>query len=329
MTVPFWFWIGFGAFVLVMLALDLGVFHKKDHVISVKEATAWVGVWVSLALAFNVGIYFYAGGGPALEFLTGYLIEESLSVDNIFVFAVIFSYFKVPAQYQHKVLYWGIFGALVMRLTMILLGVALIERFDWVIYVFGAFLVYTGYRMATQHEIDIEPEHNPLVKLVRRFFRVTPRYHGGHFFVVQDGRKYATPLLIVVVVVEATDVVFAIDSIPAIFGITRDPFIVYTSNVFAILGLRSLYFALAGMLDRFHYLSRALAVVLIFVGVKMLISDYWHMPTWLALGFVLAVLSGAVVLSLLRPKPPEVDGIEVDEPPPGIPAREESGEAAS
>ncbi len=284
-----------------MLALDLGVFHRTPHRITVREASIWVGVWITLSLIFNAGIYFVYGRERALEYLTGYVIEYSLSVDNIFVFAVIFSYFSVPSRFQHKVLFWGILGALVMRGIMILLGTALIARFHWIIYIFGAFLIYTGIRMALRRDAQMEPGRNPAVRLTRRLFPILKRYHGDRFFVTRAGRRYATPLLLVLVVVEATDVVFALDSIPAIFAITRDPFIVYTSNVFAILGLRSLYFALRGALDRFHLLEYGLALVLIFVGVKMLLESWVEIPTTLALGVVVTILAVAVMLSLLRP----------------------------
>ena len=255
-----WIWIGFNAFVLLMLALDLGVFHRKAHVVSLKESLAWTAVWVALALLFNVGICHYIGSQKALEFFTGYLIEKSLSVDNIFVFALLFSYFAVPPIYQHKVLFWGILGALVMRAIMIGVGVALIAKFAWIIYVFGAFLILTGIKMIVKREEEIHPERNPLVALVQTFMPVTSDYRGDRFFVHENGVRMATPLFVVLLLVEFTDLIFAVDSIPAIFAVTTDPFIVYTSNVFAILGLRSLYFALAGVLDKFHYLKIGLGV---------------------------------------------------------------------
>lgn len=298
MTVQFWLWVAFGVLVLVMLVLDLGVFNRDEHAVGVREAALWTGVWITLALVFDFGIVILEGTRPALEFLTGFLIEKSLSVDNLFVFAVILSYFSVPARYQHKVLYWGILGAMAMRLALILLGAALIARFDWILYLFGAFLIYAGVRMAVQQDVEVHPEQNPVVGLIRRLFPVEPRYHGGRFFVRIDRRTYMTPLLIVLVVVETTDVLFALDSIPAIFGITTNPFIVFTSNIFAVLGLRSLYFVLVGMLERFRFLKYGLAVVLCFVGVKMLVDRWVHMPTHIALGVVVGILTVTVLLSL-------------------------------
>lgn len=300
-------WIGFNLFVLLMLALDLGVFHKKSHVVSVKEALVWSGVWIILALAFNYGIYLYRGETVAVEFLTGYLIEKSLSIDNIFVFALIFSFFHVPREYQHKVLFWGILGALVMRAIFIAIGAALLAEFHWIIYVFGGFLVLTGVKMATQSEHGVHPERNPVVRLFRRMMPVANEYHGDKFFTIQNGRKVATPLFIVLLIVETTDLIFAVDSIPAIFAVTKDPFIVYTSNVFAILGLRSLYFALAGIMHKFHYLKIGLSVVLIFVGVKMLLTDIYKIPAEISLLVIALVLTTSIVVSLLRPAPPESD----------------------
>lgn len=300
-------WIGFNVFVLLMLALDLGVFHKKSHTVSVKEALAWSGVWVALAMVFNYGLYVYRGETVALEFLTGYLIEKSLSIDNIFVFALIFSFFHVPAKYQHKVLFWGILGALVMRAFFIAVGAALLAEFHWIIYVFGGFLVLTGLKMATQNEHGIHPERNPVVKLFRRMFRVSDQYDGDKFFTLENGKKIATPLFIVLLIVETTDLIFAVDSIPAIFAVTKDPFIVYTSNVFAILGLRSLYFALAGIMHKFHYLKLGLSVVLIFVGIKMLLTDLYKIPAEMSLLVIALVLALAVILSLLRPAKEELE----------------------
>ncbi len=300
-------WIGFNVFVLLMLALDLGVFHKKSHTVSVKEALAWSGVWVALAMVFNYGLYVYRGETVALEFLTGYLIEKSLSIDNIFVFALIFSFFHVPAKYQHKVLFWGILGALVMRAFFIAVGAALLAEFHWIIYVFGGFLVLTGLKMATQNEHGIHPERNPVVKLFRRMFRVSDQYDGDKFFTLENGKKIATPLFIVLLIVETTDLIFAVDSIPAIFAVTNDPFIVYTSNVFAILGLRSLYFALAGIMHKFHYLKLGLSVVLIFVGIKMLLTDLYKIPAEMSLLVIALVLALAVILSLLRPAKEELE----------------------
>ena len=300
MEVTVWVWVGFVAFVLAMLALDLGVFNRKSHAISMKEAGIWTAVWISLALVFNGVLYFWQGQTPALEFLTGYLIEKALSVDNLFVFALIFTMFAVPGKYQHRVLFWGVLGALVMRGIFIAAGAALLERFHWLIYVMGAFLIFTGIKLALQKETEIHPDRNPLVRLVSKVFPVTKTYHGESFFVRINGALAATPLLIVLLIVESTDVVFAVDSIPAIFAVTRDPFIVYTSNVFAILGLRSLYFLLAGALDKFHYLKPALAVILSFVGLKMLASTFIKIPVGVSLGVIATLLIVAVVASLVR-----------------------------
>lgn len=298
-----WLWIGFNLFVLLMLALDLGVFHRKAHVVTFKESIAWTVVWVTLALLFNLGVGHYLGDEKGLEFFTGYLIEKSLSVDNVFVFALLFSYFKVPAAYQHKVLFWGILGALILRATMIALGAKLITEFAWVIYVFGGFLIFTGIRMIVKNETEIHPENNPVVKLFKRFMRVTPDYRGSKFFVREDGALLATPLFVVLLLVEFTDVIFAVDSIPAIFAVTTDTFIVYTSNVFAILGLRSLYFALAGVMDKFHYLKIGLGIILGFVGVKMLLAHSpWKIDTHISLGVIVVVLATSIIASLLRPK---------------------------
>jgi tellurite resistance protein TerC len=297
-------WIGFTLFVLAMLALDLGVFHRKARVIAVREALLWTLFWIALALLFNVGVYQWFGTERALEFFTGYVIEKALSVDNIFVFLVIFSYFGVPARLQHRVLFWGILGALLMRGAFIFLGVALIEAFHWVIYVFGAFLVFTGVRLMYKQGDEVHPERNPLFRIFRRFVRSVADYRGQSFIVRENGRRHATPLLLVLVAIEATDIVFAVDSIPAIFAITHDPFIVYTSNIFAILGLRALYFALAGMLGKFRYLRFGLALVLVFVGVKMLLTDVYRLPVAASLCVVAGLLAGSVVASLLRPAPP-------------------------
>jgi len=303
-------WLGFTAFVLAMLALDLGVFHRTARTISVKEALVWTGVWISLSLLFNLGVYHWFGAQSALEFLTGYVIEKALSVDNIFVFIVVFSVFAVPSQYQHRVLFWGILGALVMRALFIVLGAALIQRFHWIMYVFGAFLVYTGIKLLTQSHEEVHPEKNPLFRLFRRFVPSVSEYHGSRFIVVKDGARYATPLLLVLVAIEATDILFAVDSIPAIFAVTTDPFIVYTSNIFAILGLRALYFALAGMMEKFHYLKVGLALVLSFVGIKMLISTIYPVPILVSLGVIVTLLAGSVVLSWLRPPPPPREAVE-------------------
>jgi tellurite resistance protein TerC len=298
-----WLWIGFTVFILAMLALDLGVFHRKTHVVSLKESLTWTGVWVALALAFNAGVWHYAGSAKALEFFTGYLIEKSLSVDNVFVFALLLSYFAVPPKYQHKVLFWGILGALIMRAIMIAAGAALIAKFAWIIYVFGAFLILTGIKMIVKREEEIHPERNPVVRLFKRLMPVTPEYRGDKFFVRENGIRMATPLFVVLLLVEFTDLIFAVDSIPAIFAVTKDPFIVYTSNVFAILGLRSLYFALAGVMDKFHYLKIGLGVVLSFVGVKMILAHTaWKIDTLVSLGVIVLILTTSVVWSLWKPR---------------------------
>ena len=310
-------WTGFIAFVLAMLALDLGVFNRKAHKITMREAAIWTAVWISLALLFNVVIYFWRGQQAALEFLTGYLIEKALSVDNLFVFALIFGMFAVPARYQHRVLFWGVLGALVMRAIFIGAGAALLDRFHWMIYVMGAFLIFTGIKLAFQKETEIHPERNPLVKLFSKVFPVTPNYHGEAFFVRLGGALAATPLFIVLLVVESTDVVFAVDSIPAIFAVTTDPFLVYTSNVFAILGLRSLYFLLAGALDKFYYLKPALAVILSFVGVKMLVSGIYKIPVAASLLVIAGLLAIAVVGSLIRAKRVEAQEASAESLPDG------------
>jgi len=305
-----WPWVGFNVFILAMLALDLGVFHRKSHVVSLKESLTWTGVWVVLALGFNAGVWHYAGAGKALEFFTGYLIEKSLSVDNVFVFALLFSYFAVPPTYQHKVLFWGILGALIMRAIMIALGAALITKFAWIIYVFGAFLILTGIKMIVKREEEIHPERNPVVRWFKKLVPVTPEYRGDKFFVRENGIRMATPLFVVLLLVEFTDLIFAVDSIPAIFAVTKDPFIVYTSNVFAILGLRSLYFALAGVMDKFHYLKIGLGVVLSFVGVKMLLAHTaWKIDTLVSLGVIVLILATSVVWSLLKPKKAKIENV--------------------
>jgi len=296
------FWILFNIFVLAMLALDIGVFHRKAHVIKVKEALLWTGIWVVLAFIFNVVVYFWRGPHTALEFLTGYLIEKSLSVDNIFAFLMIFTYFRVPQQYQRKVLLWGIIGALIVRVIFIFAGVALIRQFHWVVYVFGAFLIFAGIKMALQKETEIHPERNPVLRMFCRFMPVTNQYEDGYFFVKKAGRYFATPLFIVLLVVETTDIIFAVDSIPAVLAITFDPFIVYTSNVFAILGLRALYFALAGMMQLFCYLHYGLSAILVFVGAKMLLADTYKIPVVVALGVIAALLLASVITSLVWPK---------------------------
>ncbi len=295
------FWILFNLFVLSMLVLDLGVFHRRAHTVKFREALAWSAVWMALAAVFAVIVFFWHGRTPALEFVTGYVIELSLSVDNLFVFLLIFRFFQVPSIHQHKVLFWGILGALIMRAIFIVAGVGLIRRFHWIIYVFGAFLVYSGIKLMFQNEAEIHPEKNPVLRLFRRWVPVTKDYEGNKFFVRSPG-LYATPLFVVLLVVETTDLLFAVDSIPAVLAITRDAFIVYTSNVFAILGLRSMYFALAGMMEMFRYLHYGLSLVLIFVGAKMLLSHYVEIPTHLALAAVAGVLSISVIASLANPK---------------------------
>lgn len=292
-------WIGFNLFVLLMLALDLGVFHRKAHEVGFKEALTWSVIWIAMALIFNAGIWYYLGEVKAIEFLTGYIVEKSLSVDNIFVFILVFSAFAVPSIYQHKVLFWGIIGALIMRAIFIFAGVTLIEKFHWIIYVFGAFLIFTGYKIARDKGTKIDVQNNSLLKFVRRIMPVTDSYREGKFVVKENGRRYATPLLLVLILIEFTDLIFAVDSIPAILAITTDPFIVYTSNVFAILGLRSLYFALAGSLKYFTYLHYGLALILVFVGIKMLISDLYKFDPFVSLGIIALILSGSIIASFI------------------------------
>ena len=294
-------WAGFLAFVLAMLAIDLGVFHKKAHEVSLKEAGAWTAVWVALALVFNVGVYAWFGPERALEFTTGYLIEKALAVDNIFVFVVIFSTFAIPAIYQHRVLFWGVLGALVMRAAFILAGGAFLQRFHWAIYVFGAVLAITGVKLLLQRNEELHPEKNPVVRGFQKLLPVTHQLHGGKFTILEKGRRYATPLLLALVAVEVTDVIFAVDSIPAIFAITTDPFIVFTSNIFAILGLRSMYFFLAGVITKFTYLKVGLSFVLIFVGMKMLLMDLYKVPIGVSLGIIAGILGLSVVASLVKP----------------------------
>ena len=318
MTDNLWLWVGFNVFVLAMLALDLGVFHRKAHVVTLKESMSWTVVWVGLALVFNFGVWHYMGPQKGLEFFTGYVIEKSLSVDNVFVFALLFSYFAVPPIYQHKVLFWGILGALIMRAIMIFLGAALIAKFAWIIYVFGAFLILTGIKMIVKREEEIHPERNPLVRWFKKLMPVTNDYRGDKFFVRENGVRMATPLFVVLLLVEFSDLIFAVDSIPAIFAVTTDPFIVYTSNVFAILGLRSLYFALAGVMDKFHYLKIGLGVVLSFVGVKMLLGHTaWKIDTNVSLGVIVGILTISVIASLLRPKKAVVKTAPVPSVTPG------------
>jgi len=294
-----WLWAGFTGVVTLILALDLGVFHRKAHVISLREGAIWSAVWIALALLFNAGIYMWMDQQKGLEFLTGYLIEKSLSVDNIFVWMVIFSYFAVPAQSQHRVLFLGILGAIIMRGLFIATGITLLDTFHWVIYVFGAFLVFTGIKLALRKDEEVHLERNPVLRVARRFLRTTPEYQGQRFFVLRHGKWMATPLFMVLLVVETTDLVFAVDSVPAILAITKDPFIVWTSNVMAILGLRALFFLVAGVLRHFRYLKAGLALVLSFVGVKMIVSDFYHVPTSVALGTVAGILAITMLASYL------------------------------
>jgi tellurite resistance protein TerC len=312
------FWIIFNVFVLAMLALDLGVFHREKRVVQFREAIGWTLIWISLAGLFAVLIYFFGHtitGSHArpnseltLEFLAGYLVEQSLSVDNLFVFLLIFRFFAVPRRYQHQVLFWGVVGALVMRAFFILIGIKLLNAFEWIIYIFGAILIYSGVKLFRQQGDDIDPERNIVLRWFRKLFRVTGNYEGDKFFVVRHGIRYATPLAVVLLMIETTDLLFATDSIPAVLAITREPFIVFTSNVFAILGLRSLYFALAGMIEVFHWLHYGLAVILIFIGVKMLLSHYMHIPIGIALAVVAGALLISIVMSLVFPRKVETEG---------------------
>lgn len=296
-------WIGFNVFILCLLMLDLVVFNKKPHEVSIKEALVWSSIWITLALSFNIVVYYWFGYDLALQYFTGYLIEKSLSVDNLFVFLLLFSFFKVPPKYQHKVLSWGILGALVMRGTLIMLGAALVAKFHWILLVFGGFLVVTGIKMALQkEEKEVHPERNIVVRMFKKIIPVTPGYHEEKFFITINKKRYATLLIIVLIVIETTDLLFAVDSIPAIFAVSTDSFIIYSSNVFAILGLRSLYFALAGMINMFYYLRHGLSVILTFIGLKMLVADIFPIPIGIALGVVGSVLLIAVVASIVRAK---------------------------
>ena len=298
-------WIGFWTIVVVLLGVDLLVFNKQAHQVSIKEAAIWSVVWIGLALCFNVAIYFLLGSEPALEYLPGYLIEKSLSVDNRFVFLVIFKYFGVESRYQHRVLFWGVFGAIILRTIMIVAGAALVARFQWLLYFFGGFLVYTGIKLGLDKGTEMDPENNLAVRLARRFLPMTDEFHGQKFFIFdsKSRRRLATPMLLVLVTVEFSDVLFAVDSIPAIFGITQDAFVIMTSNIFAILGLRALYFLLAGIMDRFHYLQLGLAAVLTFVGVKMLVAIWGiHIGTGISLVVVGGILAISIVASLMREK---------------------------
>ena len=300
MTTEIYFWIAFIIFILLMLAIDLGIFHRKSHVVSFKESISWTVVWISLAMLFSAVVYFWKGQEKSIEFLTGYIIELSLSVDNLFVFILVFSYFNVPLEYQHKVLFWGILSALVMRVIFIFAGVALITKFHWIIYVFGAIIIFSGIKMLFQKDKKIEPDKNLIIRLVKKLMPVTNEYHGDKFFVkIRKGVLAATPLFIVLIFIEITDLIFAVDSIPAILAITTDTFIVFTSNVFAILGLRSLYFSLAGMLNLFRYLHIGLSFILIFIGLKMVLSDVYKIPIEYALIIVLSILLTSIAASLI------------------------------
>lgn len=302
MVIDIYVWLGFLGFVAIILALDLGVFHRKSHEVKIKEALIWSAVWISLALVFNYGIYAFLGKAKALEFLTGYLIEKSLSIDNLFVFIMLFSFFNVDTKYQHKVLFWGILGALFLRAIFIFAGVALISKFHWIIYIFGVFLVFTGFKMLFHKDEQIEPEKNPLVRLFKKFFPVSNELHGNKFFVKINAKTFATPLFIVLLIVEFTDLIFAVDSIPAILAISNDTFIIFTSNVFAILGLRALYFALAGITKYFHFLKYGLSAILVFIGIKMVIVGYFKIPISYSLLTIVAILVISVLLSLLFPQ---------------------------
>jgi len=299
MNIEITLWVGFTFFVVVMLVIDLGVFHRSAHVITLKESLIWCGIWISLALLFNVGIYYWRGPVKAMEFLTGYLIEEALSVDNLFVFLMIFGYFRVDRRYQHRVLFWGILGAIVMRALFIVMGISLIRRFHWIIFIFGGLLIITGIKMALQKEKELHPERNPVLRLCHRWLPITKDYVAGKFFVKREGRTAATPLFVVLVLVETTDLAFALDSIPAVLAISHDPFIVYTSNIFAILGLRSIFFALSGIIQLFAYLQYGLAAILVFVGLKMVFSDVLMIPVGIALGVVAGILAVSVIASLI------------------------------
>lgn len=302
MVVDSFVWLSFLGFVLIMLALDLGVFHRKSHEVKIKEALIWSAVWIGLALLFNYGIYVFLGKQKAVEFLTGYVIEKSLSIDNLFVFIMLFTYFKVDVKYQHKVLFWGILGALAMRAVFIFAGVSLISKFHWIIYVFGVLLVFTGIKMLFHKDADIQPDKNPLVRLFKKIYPVTKEAHGGKFFVKLQGKTFATPLFVVLLIVEFTDLIFAVDSIPAILAITNDTFIIFTSNVFAILGLRALYFALAGITKYFHYLKYGLSAILVFVGIKMTIVDFYKIPIMYSLLVIAGILLVSVLISIAFPK---------------------------
>ncbi|MFP5298579.1 MAG: TerC family protein [Actinomycetota bacterium] len=307
--VPLWVWALFVGVVMFLLLLDLLLVHRKPHVISVREALVESAVWISLGLGFSIVMFIWQGSQAGGEYLAGYLIEKSLSVDNVFVWAVIFTYFKVPPQFQFRVLFWGIFGALVLRAIFIFAGVALIETFDWILYVFGAFLLFTAYRIARHDEQQIDPEHNVVLKWARKAIRSTHEYDGQKIFTIQNGKRVATPLFIVLIMIEFTDVIFAVDSVPAILAVSHEPFIVFSSNAFAILGLRALYFALAGMADRFQYLNVGLGVILAFVGIKMLIAEWYHVPIPISLGVIGLTLTVAILASLRKERKEELDQV--------------------
>ena len=295
-------WSLFGFIVIILLVLDLGVFHKKANEIHMKEALIWSGIWIAVALIFNIGIYYVRGSEFALQFLAGYLLEKSLSVDNLFVFLLVFNYFQLPSKFQHKILFWGILGALFFRAIFIFFGVSLLHYFTWMIYVFGAILIITGFKLAFEKDTKVNPEKNIFVRMVRRFYPVSSEFHEGKFFIKANGIIYATPMIIILLVIESTDIVFAVDSIPAILAISKDIFIIYTSNVFAILGLRALYFALAQLMQLFHYLHYGLSIILVIIGIKMIISHFIHIPTVITLGIIMLILFFSVLASLKWPK---------------------------
>jgi len=297
-----WEWLAFLAIIGFMLVLDLGVFHKKSHKVSIKESLVWTGVWISLAMLFNAWVYYKMGPQKGIEFFTGYIIEKALSVDNIFVISLIFTYFRVPSQYQHRVLFWGVLGALFFRIIFIYAGVALISKFTWMIYVFGVFLVYTGIKMLKNDDKQVDIESNPMIIFVKKFWKISPNFDGENFRTTINGVKHFTPLFLVLVMIETTDIIFAVDSIPAILAITPDPYIVFTSNVFAILGLRSLYFALNGIMEMFEYINYALSGILVFVGIKMIISGWYHIPTVISISVILGLLVGSVLASIYFPR---------------------------
>ncbi|AGG05819.1 MULTISPECIES: TerC family protein [Dehalococcoides] len=306
-------WVIFAVMVLCMMALDLGVFHRRAHEVKTKEALVWSGVWIALALIFGGLVYSSLGSETGLNYLSGYIIELSLSVDNLFVFIMIFSYFCIKREYQHKVLFWGILGAIIMRAVFIAAGITLIENLSWVLYIFGVFLIYTGIKMVKDQNKEIHPDKNPLVNFVCRILPMTNKLHGDHFFIKENGRKLATPLILVLVSIEAMDLVFAVDSIPAVMAITLDPFIIFTSNIFAVMGLRAMYMALSGVIQKLHYLHYGLAAILAFLGIKMLISDFFHMPVTASLGVVAVILAISIAASLLKP-PKEIKPVEMPHP---------------